>query len=146
MDKRYLTPLELLSIATQHAYSSDTLLQLATKGLMQGEESLDCLAPIISLMYHAFQLTFKAYCLHDHRPIKGHKNLIELIELIPLLGLSNKDIQLLKLLSKQYVFNKGLSYDLWDNRQQLHVFCEEIMSLYEKIQTIMPIELQSDYQ
>lgn len=146
MDRRYLSPLELLSIATQHAYTADYMLQQISNGIYRGGEAIDVLSPITSLMYVAFQLTFKAYCLHDHRPIKEYKNLMELVELNSHLGLSSNDIFLLKTLSRQQVFNKGIDYDLWENQQQLHVFCEEIISLYERVQLLMPLELQSDYQ
>jgi hypothetical protein len=145
MDRRYLSPLELLSIATQHAYSADYLLQQVAHGEFRQGDSLDVLAPIISLMYQAFQLTFKAYCLHDHRPIKEYKNLVELVELNSHLGLSNQEIIRLKTLSRQHSFHKGIEYDLWENQQQLHVFCEEIIDLYERVQMLMPLELQSDY-
>jgi hypothetical protein len=146
MDKRYLSPLEMISIATQHAYSADYLLQQMSSSLIRGGDAIDALSPITSLMYVAFQLTFKAYCLHDHRPIKEYKNLMELIELNNHLGLSSKELFLLKTLSRQQVFNKGIDYDLWENQQQLHVFCEEIISLYERVQQMMPLELQNDYQ
>ncbi len=146
MDKRYLSPLELLSIATQHAYSADYLLQQMAQGLFKQGDSLDVLSPVTTLMYHAFQLTFKAYCLHEHRPIKEYKKLMELVELNSHLGLSSQEIFLLKTLSRQQVFNKGIDYDLWENQQQLHVFCEEIISLYERVQMMMPLELQNDYQ
>lgn len=146
MDRRYLSPLELLSIATQHAYTADYMLQQISNGIYRGGEAIAVLSPITSLMYVAFQLTFKAYCLHDHRPIKEYKNLMELVELNSHLGLSSNDIFLLKTLSRQQVFNKGIDYDLWENQQQLHVFCEEIISLYERVQSMMPLELQSDYQ
>ncbi|AMP90794.2 TPA: hypothetical protein F7Z80_14605 [Legionella pneumophila] len=145
MDRRYLSPLELLSIATQHAYAADYMLQQISNGMYRGGETIEVLSPITSLMYVAFQLTFKAYCLHDHRPIKEYKNLMELVELNSHLGLSSNDIFLLKTLSRQQVFNKGVDYDLWENQQQLHVFCEEIISLYERVQSMMPLELQSDY-
>ncbi|KTD76363.1 hypothetical protein [Legionella waltersii] len=145
MDKRYLSPLELLSIATQHAYTADYMLQQIGNGVFRGGEEVDVLAPVTSLMYLAFQLTLKAYCLHDHRPIKEYKNLMELVELNGHLGLSSQEIFLLKTLSRQQVFNKGLGYDLWENQQQLHVFCEQIISLYERLQMMMPLELQSDY-
>lgn len=141
MDKRYLSPLELLSVATQHAYSADFILRQMDRG-----DAIDTLSPVTSLMYSAFQLTFKAYCLHDHRPIKEYKNLMELIELNSHLGLSSQELALLKTLSRQQVFNKGVDYDLWENQQQLHVFCEKIISLYQRLQELMPLELQSDYQ
>ena len=146
MDKRYLSPLELLSIATQHAYSADYILQQISRGMFRRGEEIDALAPITSLMYMAFQLTLKAYCLHEHRPIKEYKNLMELVELNSHLGLSSQEIFLLKTLSRQQVFNKGIDYDLWENQQQLHVFCEKIISLYERLQMLMPLELQRDYQ
>lgn len=145
MEKRYLSPCELLSIATQLAYSADFLLQHVGKEIGQGD-SIDALSSVTSLMYTAFQLTFKAYCLHSHRPVKEYKKLMELVELNKHLGLSTQEIALLKTLSRQQVFNKGVSYDLWDNQQQLHVFCDQILSLYERLQTMMPLELQSDYQ
>ena len=150
MDKRYLSPLELLSVATQHAYAADFLLQQRTREIIRGTEAeveaIDVLSPVTSLMYVAFQLTFKAYSLHEQRPVKEYKKLIELVELNSHLGFSSKELILLKTLSRQQVFNKGISYDLWENQQQLHVFCEEIISLYERVQEMMPLELQSDYQ
>jgi len=145
MDKRYLTPFELLSIATQHAYSADNILQQFSRETIHGNEAVETLAPITSLMYVAFQLTFKAFCLHEHRPIKEYKNLGELVELNSHLGFSSQELSLLKTLSKQQVFNKGISYDLWENQQQLHKFCEEIISLYERVQQLMPVELRNDY-
>lgn len=145
MDKRYLSPLELLSIATQHAYSADFLLRHVGNQIGR-DETLEALSSITSLMYLAFQLTLKAYCLHSHRPVKEYKNLMELVEMNVHLGLSNQEIILLKTLSRQQVFNKGLSFDLWENQQQLHVFCEQIVDLYQRLQNMMPLELQSDYQ
>ncbi|CAM2746967.1 hypothetical protein [Legionella worsleiensis] len=146
MDKRYLSPLELLSIATQHAYCADYLLEQMAQGIIRNGESLSSFAPITSLMYQAFQLTLKAYCSHEHRPVKEYKNLMELVELNIHLGFSSQEIILLKTLARQQVFNKGIDYDLWDNQQQLHVFCEKILSLYERLQEMMPLELHSDYQ
>lgn len=146
MDKRYLSPLELLSIATQHAYAADHLLQQAGIARVKIGTEIDCLTPITSLMYIAFQLTLKAYCLHDHRPIKEYKNLMELVDLNSHLGFSSQDLFLLKTLARQQVFNKGIGYDLWENQQQLMVFCEQLITLYERVQMLMPLELQNDYQ
>lgn len=146
MDKRYLSPLELLRIATQHAYAADYILQQITRDIIHDDDALDVLSPVTSLMYQAFRLIFKAYSLHEHRPIKEYKNLMELVELNLHLGLSSKELFLLKTLARQQVFNKSITYDLWENRQQLHVFCEEIISLYERVQLMMPLELQRDYQ
>lgn len=146
MDKRYLSPVELLSIATQHAYSADYMLNQIPRDMVRGGDAIDALSPVTSLMYQAFQLTLKAYCLHEHRPIKEYKNLMELVELNSHLGLSSQEIFLLKTLSRQQVFTKGIDYDLWENQQQLHVFCAKIIALYERVQMMMPLELQSDYQ
>ena len=145
MDRRHLSPIELLSAATQHAYCADFILQHTALGELSHGDGLDVLMPVISLMYQAFQLTFKAYSVHDHGPIKEYKNLIELVELNRNLGLSSQEVGLLKTLSKQYAFHKGIEYDLWENRQQLHVFCEKILSLYERVQMMMPLELQDGY-
>ncbi len=146
MDRRYLSPLELLSTSTQHAYCADYLLRHVALGELQRGEDINVLAPVVSLMYQAFQLLFKAYCLHDHRPVKEYKNLVELMEMNNHLGLSSQEMILLKTLSRQYAFHKGIDFDLWDNQQQLHVFCEKILSLYERVQLMMPLELQDDYQ
>ncbi|MFI4962321.1 MAG: hypothetical protein ACHP6H_00530 [Legionellales bacterium] len=145
MEKRYLSPFELLKIARQHAYSADYLLQQVGRAIGRKEE-IDALTSITSLMYIAFQLTLKAFCLHDHRPIKEHKNLMELVELNSQLGLSSQELFVLKTLSKQQAFNKGIGFDLWEDQQQAQVFCEKIMSLYQRVQSLMPLELQSDYQ
>lgn len=145
MDKRYLSPLEMLHIATQHAYAADYLLQQNSNWSYRQTDPLNVLTPVTSLMYQAFQLTLKAYSLHDHRPIKEYKNLVELVELNSHLGFSQQEIVLLKTLSKQQVFLKGADYDLWENPQQIHVFCEEILTLYQKLQTMMPLELHPDY-
>ncbi|AUH71471.1 Uncharacterised protein [Legionella sainthelensi] len=146
MDKRYLSPLEILNIATQHAYAADYLLQQLTHGTVRDADSLAILTPVTSLMYQAFQLTLKAYCLHEHRPIKEYKKLMELVELNSHLGFSHQEILLLKTLTKQQAFHKGTDFDLWENQQQLHVFCEEILSLYQRLQMMMPLELHPDYQ
>jgi hypothetical protein len=146
MDRRYLSPLELLSTATNHAYCADYLLRHIALGELQRGEAIDVLTPVVSLMYQAFQLLFKAYSLHDNRPVKERKNLMELVEMNTHLGLSDQEIILLKNLGRQYAFHKGIDYELWENQQQLHVFCDKILSLYERVQLMMPLELQSDYQ
>ena len=97
-------------------------------------------------MYMAFELTLKAYLLYDHHKNNQYKNLLELLEAAPGLGLSNQDIQQLKKLSRQYAFRKGIDYDMWEDRQEFHVFCAELITLYEQLQLMMPLELQRDYQ
>lgn len=146
MDKRYLSPLELLTIGTQHAYAADHLLQQHKNNEFDFNNTFSILAPITSLLYQAFQLTLKAYSLHEHRPIKEYKKLMELVEMNSHLCLSNQDIGLLKALSKQQAFHKGSDYEMWDNQQQLHVFCENIINLYQRLQQMMPLELHPDYQ
>ncbi len=147
MDKQFLDAVDMIKIATQHAYCAEYLLkQNAEVILLENELSIDALLPISSLMYQAFELTLKAYLLHDHHQVRQYKTLLELIELNHELNLSQKDMQLIHTLSRQLAFRKGADYFLWENRQQEHVFCEEIMALYARIQTLMPLELQVDYQ
>ncbi|KTD31601.1 MULTISPECIES: hypothetical protein [Legionella] len=145
MDKKYYSPLELIKIATQHAYCAEHLLLDNAEITLSGRGVVDTLSPFTSLMYLAFELTLKAYLLHDYKTNNQHKNLLELLALSPELGLSNQDIHLLKKLSRQYAFRKGIDYELWDDRQQLQVFCAEIIELYERLQELMPLELQKDY-
>ncbi|WP_028389444.1 hypothetical protein [Legionella fairfieldensis] len=146
MDKKYFSPLELIKIATQHAYSAECLLDNNAELTIQGHGVIDTIAPFISLMYMAFELTFKAYLLHDYNQNNQYKSLVQLLELSGSLGLDNQDIRLLKVLSRQYAFRKGADYELWDSREQLQGFCHEIMMLYERLQQLMPLELRNDYQ
>src|SRR5262245_60591317 len=115
MEKRYLSPLELLKIARSHADCAEHLLR--------DKAELDALDPFVSLMHMAFELTLKAYLAQAYKTKYQHKNLQELLELSTQLGLSKEDLALLKKLSRQYVFRKGLDYELWENKQQLQVFC-----------------------
>jgi hypothetical protein len=146
MDKKYLSPLELIKIATQHAYCAEYLLNDNAEIVMTGHGVSDALDPFVSLMYVAFELTLKAYLLHDYKKNYQHKKLIDMLDLTSELGFSKEDRQLLKHLSWQHAFRKGVDYELWENRQQFHVFCAEIIKLYERLQKLMPLELQSDYQ
>jgi hypothetical protein len=145
MDKKYFSPLELIKIATQHAYSAEYLLQDNAEIILSDRSLSDNLAPFVSLMYMAFELTLKAFLSHSFKTNNQHKNLIELIELCSDLGIPHQDVHLLKNLSRQYAFRKGVDYELWDDRQQLLVFCADILNLYERIQELMPLELQKDY-
>lgn len=146
MEKRYYTPVELMKIATQHAYCADHLLCRIVDKRAIDEDVDDSLLPIITLMYIAFEVTLKAYLLHVQRPVKQAKNLSELLELNRDLVFSTQDSHLLKTLSRQYAFHKGIDYELWENPQQFQVFCSQIVSLYEQLQKMMPLELQRDYQ
>ncbi len=62
------------------------------------------------------------------------------------LELSHEDRKLLKYLARHQAFRKGVDYELWEDGQDLHSFCIEIIELYERVQQLMPIELQSEYQ
>ena len=145
MDKQFLDAIDMLKIAAQHAYCAEHLLKQNAEVILDNHLSVDALLPITSLMYQAFELTLKAYLMHDHRQVKQYKNLFELIELNDELGLSEQDIKLITTLARQQAFRKGIDYALWENRQQQHIFCEEILTLYAHVQELMPLELQSDY-
>lgn len=146
MDKRYYTPLELMAFATQHAASADALLCEVVKKTESEASASARLQPVISLMYIAFETILRAWLLQDQRPVKQPKNLAELLELNRDLVFSSQEIQLLKDLSRQNAFRKGVDYELWENSQQLMVFCSEIIKLYEATQNMMPLELQPEYQ
>lgn len=145
MDRQFLDAVDMLKIAAQHAYCAEHLLKQNGEVLLDTGLSVDALLPVATLMYQAYELTFKAYLLHDHRPVKQYKSLFELVELNDELGLSSQEIKLISTLSRQLAFRKGVDYALWENRQELHVFCEQIMTLYARVQELMPLELQSDY-
>ncbi|MBA2652305.1 MAG: hypothetical protein H0U73_08580 [Tatlockia sp.] len=145
MDKKYFSPMELIQIATQHAYCAEYFLRNNAELVVDDKKASDNLAPFVSLMYLAFELTLKAFLAHGFVTNNQHKNLVELIELSRDLGLENQDVNLLKNLSRQFAFRKGVDYELWEDRQQLQVFCTEILDLYERIQELMPLELQKDY-
>lgn len=145
MDKQFYSPLQLLNIATTHAYCAEYLLQDNAEIMVSGYGTNDALSAVTSLMYTAFELTFKAYLLHRDKKNNQHKNLMELLEVDMEIGLSHQDRQLLKTLSRHQAFRKGVDYGLWDDRQQLQIFCSDLIALYERLQELMPLELQKDY-
>jgi len=145
MDKSFISAEELLKIAAEHAYCAEHLLQQNAELIIENQIGIDTLLPISTLMHQAFELTLKAYLLHENRQIGQYKNLFELIELNSYLGLSNHDIQLLNTLSRSQAFRKGADYNLWKNREQKQAFCAQIISLFARMQELMPLELQSDY-
>ena len=146
MDRQYLDAVDMLKIAAQHAYCAEYLLKHNAEVVTDNHLYIDALLPITSLMYQAFELTFKAFLMHDHRHVKQYKTLFELIELNDELGLSKQDIQLIATLGRQQAFRKGVDYAIWGNREELHGFCEQIITLFAHIQELTPLELQSDYR
>lgn len=145
MDKQYLSAVDMLKIAAQHAYCAEHLLKQNAEVMIDNQLSVDALLPITSLMHQAFELTLKAYLMQEHRQVQQYKTLSELLETNNNLGLSTQETQLILTLGRQQAFRKGIDYVLWENRQELHVFCEQIMSLYARLQELMPLELQNDY-
>lgn len=145
MDKKDLSPLELIKIATEHAYCAQHLLQ--HKGNVSGLGYLtsDVLIPITSLLYTAFELTLKAYLLHEHKKINQPLRLMELVELNSDLEISSQDRQLIKHLAQSQSFRKGFDYELWEDRQHFQVFCAQMLTVYERLQQLMPLELHPSY-
>lgn len=145
MDKNYYSATEMLKIAAQHAYCAQFLLH--HKGEVPSDRygHSDALIPISSLIYAAFELMFKAYLLHDHRPVKQHKNLLELVEMNYFMEIDDNDRELLRTLARQQACRKGIEYNLWEDRQQQQVFCAKILDFYARLQEMMPLELQHDY-
>jgi len=146
MDKQFIPAIDMLKIAAQHAYCADYLLRQNAQVLTDHNMTVDTLLPATTLLYMAFELTLKAYLLHEDRQIRHYKNLLELVELSSYLGFSLQEIQLLNTLSRQHAFRKGVDYFLWPDRQKMQVFCEQVLILYARLQDMMPLELQSDYQ
>lgn len=145
MDRNYYSPIEMLKIAAQHAYCAQYLLNTRAEVTLDRHGHNDALIPILSLMYTAFVLMFKAYLLHDNRPVKQHKNLLELVELNLHIDLTPDDIELLRNLSRHQAFSKGIEYDLWEDREQQQNFCMEVLDFYMRLRDLMPLELQYDY-
>ena len=146
MDKKVFSPNELIKIATNHAYCAAYLLDNNAELPASRGTTADALFAITTLMYMAFELTLKAYLLHDHKKTIQPKSLMELLELNSELRIADQDRQLLRTLSRQQAFRKGTDYELWEARQELQLFCAEIMDFYERLQEVMPLELQRDYQ
>ncbi|GGI86923.1 hypothetical protein [Legionella impletisoli] len=146
MEKHYLEAVSMLEIAAQHAYCAEHLLQQNAEVSFDDHLSVDALLPVTSLIYLAFELTLKAFLLHEHRPVRQHVKLIELIELNDHLGLSKHEMELVTTLCRVQAFRKGVDYMIWENRQQLQVFCEQAMGLYSRLHHVVPLELQQEYQ
>ncbi|KTD07862.1 hypothetical protein [Legionella jamestowniensis] len=146
MDKKNLSPLELLKIATEHAYCAQHLLHNNGEVAGMGHESSDALTAVASLMYTAFELTLKAYLLHEHKKINQPQRLMELVELNSDLELPGQDRQIIKNLARSQAFRRGYDYELWEDRQQFHVFCTQLLAVYERLQQVMPLELHPSYQ
>ena len=145
MEKHHLTAIEMLDIAAQHAYVADHLLQ--NKGEVQIDSHLksEALLAVVALLHLAFEITLKAFLLHEKGKIPHFKNLNELVQANAQLNLNSEDKTLLHTLARQYAYRKGLDYALWDNRQQQHVFCEQALNFYARLIKMTPLELQADY-
>ncbi len=76
MHKQFLNAVDLLTIAAQHAYCAEHLLKQNAEIMMENQLTVDALFPITSLMHQAFELTLKAFLLHNHRQIGQYKKFI----------------------------------------------------------------------
>ena len=146
MDKQDLSPMTMLEIATQHVRCAEFLLQHNGEVIFEDGQNDDALIPVTSLLHMAFEITLKIFAISNYRSIKQHRNLLELVELNEELGLSKQEVELIKKLMRQQAFRKGSYYDLWENRQHQQIFCEQILKLYERIESQLPLEFSKDYQ
>jgi len=137
-----LSPQELLRIARDHAQCANFLLK---NEIQQQLSATNTLLPVISLLYSAIELSLKAYIIHDKGKLLPVKNLTELLRANLFLELSRQEEELIKALQQQKAFRKGLDYELWDNEQQLQVFCHQILDLFAVIEEQKPLELCEDY-
>lgn len=143
MEKHHLTAAELLDNATAHARAAQCLLKQFHQA---PDQSFAELSPVISLIYEAFQQLLRAYAQHEHRRVKQIHSIGELLELTPHLPLEPQQQADLKKLNRQYRQNKGLSYELWDNLQEQHVFCVKMLDLFASLLEMMPLELEANYR
>lgn len=146
MDKHTLSASELAFIAHQHAYMGGIILNQHDRTIVTERFKMDALMPFITMMYTAFDLLLRAFLEQQHIIVKGHKTLHELIELNEYIHLSQAEKKLISLLCKQYAFRKGLEYDLWADNQSLHVFCDNISTLYQHLKVNSPVELEAHYE
>lgn len=145
MDKQFIEANALLDIAARHAYCAQQLLTSHAELQIEPDVTIDTLLPVITLLHTAFELTLKSFILHEYQQLRPFKHLMELFEHVPYLDLSKREQQLIQTLSRQHAFKKGVDYMLWDNRDQLHVFCVDLIGLYARMQEMVPVELQKDY-
>lgn len=137
-----LSPQELLNIARDHAQCANFLLQ---NDVQQQLSSTNTLLPVVSLLYSAIELSLKAYIVHDKGKLLPFKNLTELLRANLFIELSRQEEELIRELQQQKAFRKGINYELWENEQQLHVFCHQILDLFAVIEEQKPLELCDDY-
>ena len=74
MDKQFLEPIDLLNIASQHAYCAEYLLRENAEIQTPKNWSVDALLPVISLIHVAFELTLKAFLLHEGQVFKQYNS------------------------------------------------------------------------
>lgn len=141
-DKYPLGPTQMLEIALQHIGAANVLLDREQE---TQSESLHGIQPAITLIYMGIELTIKAYMLQDHHKLKPVKGLHALFEEAGWLQLSSQEELLIKQLSRQQAFRKGLDYAQWDNPQQLAVFARRLLLLHQQIMSQLPLEMQQDY-
>ncbi len=137
-----LPPQELLRIASDHAQCAHFLLQ---SDVQQRLPSTNTLLPVISLLYAAIELSLKAYIIHDSGKVLPYKNLTDLLKANLFLELSNQEEGLIRVLQQQKAFRKCIDYELWDNEQQLLIFCHQILDVFATIEEQRPLELCDEY-
>lgn len=146
MEKINYTGVEMLEIAAQHAYCAEYLLQHERDITMEGLHLPDTVLPAIGLLYTAFEMAFRACLNNGSRANKPYMKLLELVEASHEMALSTQDLELLRILSNTYGFHKGIHTQFIQDRNQLLILCHDLLHLYERLQAMLPVELQPDYQ
>lgn len=146
-EKHLLSPKDLLEIAAQHAYCAEHLLEQQAEVKITTPPGLrsDALRPITSLIYTAFELTFKALMLHEHKKIHAQAHLLKMIEPHLELALSKELKEILNRMEKIIAYKKGVEYPLFDNREKYLIFCEKALDEFAILQKELPLELHPDY-
>ena len=143
MEKHHLTAAELLENATAHAMAAEMLLKQFHQA---PEQSFAALSPVITLLYQAFQQLLRAYAQHDHQHVRKIKSIGELLELTPHLPIAPHQQDDLKTLNRLYRQNMGQNFVVWENVQDMHIFCTRTLDLFTGLYDLMPLELEANYR
>lgn len=143
--KRALTPAEMLEIAARHMFCAEHLLQNEAELSLENSERVDTLLPVVSLLYPGFEMLFKARLLHEQGVIRHVGTLHELLSQHEW-ALQREDREHIEKLARMRAFRKGIEIDLHDSREKALAFCMQLLEVYERLQKLLPLEMQLEYQ
>jgi hypothetical protein len=144
-----LTPLECIEHASDYAQCAGFLLRQNAELVISPAKSISVLYPMWSLLHAAFELLFKSYAMHSMRTHKHIHSLLEYLEAFDEIKscLTYDEILLIKKLMKKQSLRKGFHFedDVFENLDEQLIFSDKCLQLFEKMMTILPIELHQQY-